>query len=229
MIELQDVTKRYVVGREEISVLQDVTLTIHDGEFVSIMGPSGSGKSTMMHIMGCLDVPSSGRYLLDGRRMDELSPTEMAHVRNRKIGFVFQNFHLLPRMTALQNVELPMAYAGVGRAKRRKEAERRLAEVGLENRLTHLPSALSGGQRQRVAIARALVNEPSVLLADEPTGALDSSTGQDIMSLFQSLNKTGVTVVVITHDPSVAEYAGRIVRLFDGRIVADHVAGGSRP
>ncbi len=210
-------------------MLQDVTLTIHDGAFVSIMGPSGSGKSTMMHIMGCLDVPSSGRYLLDGRRMDELSPTEMAHVRNRKIGFVFQNFHLLPRMTALQNVELPMAYAGVGRAKRRKEAERRLAEVGLENRLTHLPSALSGGQRQRVAIARALVNEPSVLLADEPTGALDSSTGQDIMSLFQSLNKTGVTVVVITHDPSVAEYAGRIVRLLDGRIVADHVAGGSRP
>ncbi len=210
-------------------MLHDVTLTIHDGAFVSIMGPSGSGKSTMMHIMGCLDVPSSGRYLLDGRRMDELSPTEMAHVRNRKIGFVFQNFHLLPRMTALQNVELPMAYAGVGRAKRRKEAERRLAEVGLENRLTHLPSALSGGQRQRVAIARALVNEPSVLLADEPTGALDSSTGQDIMSLFQSLNKTGVTVVVITHDPSVAEYAGRIVRLLDGRIVADHVAGGSRP
>lgn len=229
MIEMHEVTKRYRVGQEEISVLQDVNLTINDGEFVSIMGPSGSGKSTMMHIMGCLDVPTSGHYWLGGRRMDELSSTEMAHVRNRQIGFVFQNFHLLPRMTALQNVELPMAYAGVGRSQRRKEAQRRLAEVGLENRLTHLPSALSGGQRQRVAIARALVNEPSVLLADEPTGALDSGTGQDIMRLFQALNQTGVTVVVITHDPSVAEYARRIVRLRDGRMVADHPAGGLLP
>jgi putative ABC transport system ATP-binding protein len=221
MIELLSVTKRYRMGDGEITVLRDINLVIRPGEFVSIVGPSGSGKSTLMHILGCLDVPTQGSYRLNGRAIERLSGDELARIRNQEIGFVFQHFHLLPRMSALRNVELPMVYAGLPRKVRRERARALLESVGLGDRLHHLPNALSGGQRQRVAIARALANHPSILLADEPTGALDTSTGRDILRLFQQLNEQGVTVVVITHDPDVARTARRIVRLVDGCIVSD--------
>lgn len=204
-----------------LDALCDVDLDIADGEFVSIMGPSGSGKSTLMHMLGCLDVPTTGDYMLDGQLVRGLSSVELAHLRNRKIGFVFQNFHLLPRMSARRNVELPLIYAGVPKRERRERASALLAQVGLSDRDNHLPNELSGGQRQRVAIARALANQPSILLADEPTGALDSVTGRDIMERFRALNQSGVTVVVITHDRDVASAADRIIRLQDGRIVDD--------
>ncbi|MCL6548598.1 MAG: ABC transporter ATP-binding protein [Alicyclobacillus sp.] len=226
MIRLTGVSKRYPSGEGYLTVLSDIHLSIQSGEFVSIMGPSGSGKSTLMHILGCLDVPSSGEYYLRGRAVSGLDSRELARIRNQEIGFVFQNFHLLPRMTALRNVELPLVYAGVPRRTRRLEAERRLAEVGLGDRLEHHPNMLSGGQKQRVAIARALVNHPSLLLADEPTGALDTRTGQEIMELFRALNRQGVTVVVITHDPEVASYAQRVIRLRDGHIVDGSAGGG---
>lgn len=218
MIELSHVSKWYTVGDQPMTVLDDVNLTIQSGEFVSIMGPSGSGKSTLMHILGCLDVPSSGTYRLTGRNVEAMTPTELARIRNQEIGFVFQNFHLLPRVSALKNVELPLVYAGMARKRRMERARELLSEVGLENRAGYLPNELSGGQKQRVAIARALANEPALLLADEPTGALDSTTGQEIMSLFGSLNQRGVTVVVITHDVGVAAYAKRTVRIMDGRV-----------
>ena len=218
-------TKSYPVGGEALTVLADLSLEIKSGEFVSVMGPSGSGKSTLMHILGCLDVPSSGTYLLEGRNVGELDSRELARIRNEKIGFVFQNFHLLPRMSALKNVELPLVYRRAPRSVRMSKANQLLADVGLENRSHHLPNELSGGQKQRVAIARALANDPVLLLADEPTGALDSSTGREIMTLFQKLNERGVTVVVITHDASVAAYAARRIEIMDGRIV-DQDGGG---
>lgn len=221
MIELKGVGKQYRVGSETLEVLRNITLHVDAGEFVSIMGPSGSGKSTLMHIIGCLDTPSTGTYTLRGQAVQALSSVALAGLRNREIGFVFQNFHLLARMSAVRNVELPIAYAGVGKRARRDRALELLTEMGLGNRANHLPSELSGGQKQRVAIARALANSPSLLLADEPTGALDSSTGQDIMRLFRDLNARGVTVVVITHDMSVAVVADRIVRLSDGQIIDD--------
>lgn len=218
MIALRDITKRYDVGEETLTVLKEIDLTIEDGEFVSIMGPSGSGKSTLMHILGCLDLPTSGSYLLDDIEVAKRTKRELAQLRNQSIGFVFQNFHLLPRMSALRNVELPMMYAGVPRATRRARATQLLAQVGLTERARHLPTALSGGQKQRVAIARALANSPRLLLADEPTGALDQATGADIMELFRQLHEAGMTIVVITHDPSVASCAQRTISLVDGVI-----------
>lgn len=221
MIQLQNVSKTYEVGDNRLTVLKNVHLTIESGEFVSIMGPSGSGKSTLMHIMGCLDVPSEGEYRLRGRAIESMSSEELAHVRNREIGFVFQNFHLLPRMTAIRNVELPLVYAGERRDVRHARAHELMRQVGLHERMHHYPNALSGGQKQRVAIARALANQPSILLADEPTGALDSSTGREIMDVFHALNEQGVTVILITHDADVAAHAQRVIRLADGEVVAE--------
>lgn len=218
MIEISHVSKSYPVGGEVLTVLHDLSLDIRQGEFVSVMGPSGSGKSTLMHILGCLDVPSSGTYRLEGRNVGSLESRELARIRNEKIGFVFQNFHLLPRMSALKNVELPLVYRRTPRTERISKAMGLLANVGLENRVHHLPNELSGGQKQRVAIARALANDPVLLLADEPTGSLDSSTGREIMTLFQGLNERGVTVIVITHDAGVAAYANRVIQIMDGRL-----------
>ncbi|MCL6514973.1 MAG: ABC transporter ATP-binding protein [Alicyclobacillus sp.] len=220
-MQLSSVFKHYSTGAGRLTVLRDVSLTIAAGEFVSVIGPSGSGKSTLMHILGCLDVPSEGTYRFQDLNVGTLDASALARIRNREIGFVFQNFYLLPRMSALRNVELPMVYRGVPRAERRRRAEALLERVGLADRIHHLPNELSGGQRQRVAIARALANDPAVILADEPTGALDTQTGREIMALFRALNEQGVTVVVITHDPDVARTARRMIRLVDGRIVSD--------
>jgi len=213
------VTKTYAAGDAVLTVLRDIQLVVEEGEFVSIMGPSGSGKSTLMHILGLLDTPSGGSYSFRDRPVEALSPVELAHLRNQEIGFVFQNFHLIPRMSAEKNVELPLVYGGWTRATRRARAAEMLLEVGLGDRAGHLPSQLSGGQKQRVAIARALANRPSLILADEPTGALDTTTGGEIMQMFRELNERGVTVVVITHDPVVAAYAHRVIRLVDGQVV----------
>lgn len=221
MIQLSNVTKSYLVAKQELTVLKDITLTISSGEFVSIMGPSGSGKSTLMHILGCLDLPTSGSYILHETPVSTMKLTQLASIRNKQIGFVFQNFHLLPRMSAVRNVELPLVYGGITRAERRRRALLLLSRVGLSDRAFHMPNELSGGQKQRVAIARALVNDPNLLLADEPTGALDSTTGKEIMSIFKELNQQGMTIIVITHDASVAQVAKRIVRIQDGRIVSD--------
>ncbi|MFD1674257.1 ABC transporter ATP-binding protein [Alicyclobacillus fodiniaquatilis] len=218
MILLENLSKSYEVAGETLTVLKNITLRIADGEFVSVMGPSGSGKSTLMHILGCLDLPTSGSYILDEEDVAKRSRRDLAEVRNTSIGFVFQNFHLLPRMSAVRNVELPMVYAGVRKAERRARARALLEQVGLADRIKHLPNELSGGQKQRVAIARALANQPRLLLADEPTGALDQTTGLEIMALFESLHQAGMTIVVITHDPDVAKQAGRIIRLVDGVI-----------
>lgn len=225
---LRRVWKTYHGPAGPVHALRGIDLTIGQGEFVAIMGPSGSGKSTLMHILGCLDVPSRGEYVFRGRPVHGMSHAELAAVRNREIGFVFQNFHLLPRLSALRNVELPMVYAGVDRRSRRARALALLKEMGLADRADHLPSELSGGQRQRVAIARALANRPSLILADEPTGALDSATGRDVLQLLASLNREGVTLVIITHDEQVGRMAPRMVRLLDGRVVSDErqVQGG---
>ena len=221
MIRIRDVHKQYEMGPTIVHALDGVSMDITAGEFVAIIGPSGSGKSTLMNIIGCLDTPDRGEYVLAGEPVAELSDDQLAEIRNLRIGFVFQNFNLLPRATALENVELPLIYRGRGARARRRVAEEMLERVGLADRMTHLPSELSGGQRQRVAIARALVGGPSVILADEPTGALDTRTGGEIMELFHRLNRDGVTVILVTHDPALAAQTGRSFRLLDGRIVGN--------
>ena len=216
-----DVHKDYTVGTETVRALDGVSVSIDRGEFVSVMGPSGSGKSTFMNLIGCLDKPSSGGIELDGERVSDLGNDSLAGVRNRKVGFVFQQFNLLGRTSAVDNVALPLLYGGIDRQQRAKRAGEALARVGLADRAQHLPSQLSGGQQQRVAIARALVNSPDMLLADEPTGALDTATGEEIMILFQTLNQAGLTVIVVTHEAEVANYARRILRFRDGVITSD--------
>ena len=220
-LRCHDVHKEYIVGTETVRALDGVSVTIDRGEFVSVMGPSGSGKSTFMNLIGCLDRPSSGTIELDGESVSDLTSEALAGVRNQKIGFVFQQFNLLGRTNALDNVALPLLYGGVEGSERARRAGEALARVGLDDRAQHLPSQLSGGQQQRVAIARALVNSPDMLLADEPTGALDTATGTEIMNLFQALNGAGLTVIVVTHEAEVADYARRILRFRDGIITAD--------
>jgi putative ABC transport system ATP-binding protein len=221
LIDLRNLTRHYRLGAETVKALNDVSLGIDAGDFVAVMGPSGSGKSTFMNVVGCLDRPTSGSYRLDGTDVARLSSDALADLRNRKIGFVFQEFNLLQRLDALGNVELPMIYAGLDKPERRARASSALARVGLADRLHHRPTELSGGQQQRVAIARALVNEPKVLLADEPTGALDTRTSLELMALIQELNREGATIVVVTHEPDVARFATRVVRFRDGHVVGD--------
>ncbi len=224
MIELADVTKIYRMGEVEIAALRGVSLTIEDGEMVAVMGASGSGKSTLMNILGCLDVPTSGQYSLDGVKVGRLSDSRLATIRNRKIGFVFQSYNLLPRLTAESNVELPLLYARKGGSGRL--AREALGRVGLADRTGHRPTEMSGGQQQRVAIARALVNEPSILLADEPTGNLDSHSSQEIIELLQELNRSsGITVVIVTHEDDIARFARRTIMMRDGEVVNDEIAG----
>jgi putative ABC transport system ATP-binding protein len=230
MIELRGIGKSYKLGTNEFQALADVDLDLRRSDFVALTGPSGSGKSTLMNILGCLDTPSAGTYVLDGSAVAGLNEDQLARVRNRKIGFIFQNFHLMPRMTALDNVAQPLIYRGFSPSARRQRAGEALARVGLDERMHHKPNELSGGQRQRVAIARALVGRPELLLADEPTGNLDSRTAQEIMALFTELNSEGHTLVVVTHDPGVASYCRRVIRLHDGRVVEDHERDpGERP
>jgi len=218
LVEIRNVTKIYLTGEEEVRALDDVSLDINEGEFVSIIGPSGSGKSTLMHILGCLDTPTSGSYRLDGLYIQSASPRQLAAIRNTKIGFVFQFFNLLPKLNILQNVELPLIYSGVPRKERHSRAMDALRMVGLENRINHRPSQLSGGQQQRVAIARALVTNPKILLADEPTGNLDSHNGEAVLQLFKELNANGRTIVIVTHDPEIAAVTSRKIEIRDGRI-----------
>ncbi|MBN1900628.1 ABC transporter ATP-binding protein [Candidatus Sumerlaeota bacterium] len=221
LIVLENVRKIYHLGLTEVQALQGINLTIENGEFVAIMGPSGSGKSTLMHILGCLDRPSSGFYFLDARRVDSLTDVELSHTRNQKIGFVFQNFNLLPQMSVRENVELPMVYHGASLHERHNKAEEYITKVGLSHRIKHLPSKLSGGERQRVAIARALVNNPPILLADEPTGNLDSKTGSEILSLFKEISHEGKTIILVTHAREIAEYTRRIIHILDGQVFSD--------
>ena len=221
IIETHDLWKTYVMGTEEIHALRGVSISIEKGEYVAIMGPSGSGKSTLMNLIGCLDTPSKGSYLLNGKQVSQMNDNELAHIRNQEIGFVFQTFNLLPRASALHNVELPLIYAGMPSKQRQQRAREALTKVDLENRMTHRPNELSGGQRQRVAIARALVNDPSILLADEPTGNLDSKTGVEIMNLFERLHSGGNTIILVTHEADVAAHAHRIISIRDGQIEKD--------
>jgi len=221
LIDIRDITKVYEMGEEKVHALSGVTLGVDRGEYVAIMGPSGSGKSTLMNLIGCLDTPTSGSYVLNGREVARMTDDELAAIRNQEIGFVFQTFNLLPRTTALQQVELPLVYSGLSRRERRERAARALEAVGLADRMNHHPNEMSGGQRQRVAIARALVNNPSILLADEPTGNLDSQTGAEIMTLFDDLNARGNTIVLVTHEEDIAAHARRIVRLLDGKVRDD--------
>jgi putative ABC transport system ATP-binding protein len=221
LILLQDITKNYRMGDLEVRVLRGVSLSVHSGEFVAIMGSSGSGKSTLMNILGCLDRPTSGRYVLSGREVSKLSRGELAEVRNETLGFVFQSFNLLTRTSALENVELPLVYRGVKTRDRTSRARRALEQVGLADRLDHHPSQLSGGQQQRVAIARALVGDPKLILADEPTGNLDSQTSIEVMALFQGLGRSGITIVLVTHEPDIALYASRVIVLKDGQVMSD--------
>src|SRR3954468_919640 len=221
LIDLKDIHKVYDMGAEKVRALNGVDLTVERGEYVAIMGSSGSGKSTLMNLVGCLDTPSSGSYVLNGVAVQELDDSQLAGIRNKEIGFVFQTFNLLARSDALHNVELPLIYSGVGSEERRRVALDALGSVGLGDRMHHRPNELSGGQRQRVAVARALINKPSILLADEPTGNLDSKTGVEIMALFQELSRTGNTIIVVTHEEEVARHARRILRIRDGLIASD--------
>lgn len=218
IVFMKDIYKSYYLGDEEIEVLKNINLTVKKGEFVSVLGPSGSGKTTLMNIIGCLDTPTSGKYILCGKDISEMDDVELAGIRNREIGFVFQNFFLLPRLTAIQNVELPLIYSNIPQKERREKAADMLDRVGLADKMNHLPNQLSGGQQQRVAIARALVTEPSIILADEPTGALDQKTGTGIIEYFEKLNEEGKTIIMITHDINVAAHAKRTVRILDGKL-----------
>ncbi|MBO9614639.1 MAG: ABC transporter ATP-binding protein [Dyadobacter sp.] len=223
IIETSEIAKRYVMGSEIIQALKSVTISVNKGEYVAFMGPSGSGKSTLMNIIGCLDTPTTGKYILNNKDVSDMTENELAEIRNKEIGFVFQTFNLLPRMSSLDNVALPLIYAGLSKAERTEKAMQSLRNVGLENRAGHKPNELSGGQRQRVAIARALVNDPSILLADEPTGNLDTKTSYEIMDLFDQLYSKGNTIVMVTHEEDIAHYAHRIVRLRDGLVESDTI------
>jgi putative ABC transport system ATP-binding protein len=221
LIQAEDLWRTYVMGAEEIHALRGVSFTIAPNEYVAVMGPSGSGKSTLMNLIGCLDTPSRGRYVLRGKVVSEMNDDELAAIRNREIGFVFQTFNLLPRATALHNVELPLVYAGIPKEERLKQARRALEMVDLADRMTHKPNELSGGQRQRVAVARALVMGPAILLADEPTGNLDSATGEEIMRLFEKLHSDGNTIILVTHEKDIADHAHRTIHIRDGKIESD--------
>ncbi len=221
LIETRGLCKTYVMGAEDVHALQDVTITIEKGEYVAIMGPSGSGKSTLMNLIGCLDTPTKGEYFLNSKRVSQMNDNELANIRNREIGFVFQTFNLLPRATALHNVELPLIYNGTPTRDRQEKARQALTKVQLEDRMNHKPNELSGGQRQRVAIARALVNNPSLILADEPTGNLDSKTSEEIMRLLNDLHRQGNTIIIVTHEREVARHARRVLSILDGRIAED--------
>lgn len=223
IIDIRNISKVYQMGSQLVHALRDVTVSIHQNEYVALMGPSGSGKSTLMNILGCLDTPSTGTYFFNGTNVRELNDNELAEIRNREIGFVFQTFNLLPRATALKNIELPLVYSGIKKYDRIDRAVAALKSVGLEDRMEHKPNELSGGQRQRVAIARALVTSPSIILADEPTGNLDSKTGNDIMMLFENLWKSGNTIIIVTHEEEIALHAKRIIRLRDGLIETDEI------
>ncbi|MCB0751132.1 MAG: ABC transporter ATP-binding protein [Ignavibacteriae bacterium] len=223
MITIEHIAKIYQVGTEEVQALRDVSLTIDKNEYVAIMGPSGSGKSTLMNILGCLDTPTKGLYTFTGKHVSDMTDNDLASIRNKEIGFVFQTFNLLARSDALHNVELPLIYAGIGKEERRERAREALTKVNLEDRMDHRPHELSGGQRQRVAVARALVTNPSIILADEPTGNLDTKTGEDIMALFETLYEQGNTIILVTHEEYIAEHAKRIIRLRDGLVEKDEI------
>jgi len=228
LIETEHLVKAYTLGPQTLLALNDVSVRIAAGEFIAVMGPSGSGKSTFMNVLGCLDSPTSGRYRLDGLDVANLPPDALAGIRNRLVGFVFQGFNLLPRTSAVENVELPLIYAGIAAAERRRRALARLADVGLADRALHQPSQLSGGQQQRVAIARALANNPKLILADEPTGALDTRTSVEVMALFQAFNARGITVVLVTHEQDIAHFARRLLRFRDGMLIADELVKSPR-
>ena len=227
ILKLTDICKDYMQGKEPVRVLKNINLTVHKGDYLAIMGPSGSGKTTLMNLIGCLDVPTSGTYELEGKNLQDLTDDQLADIRNQHIGFVFQSFHLLPKMDALENVALPLLYAGVPLKERQQRAEEALKAVGLEERIHFLPNQLSGGQCQRVAIARAMVGKPTMLLADEPTGALDTKSGNQIMEIFRRLSTEGMTIIMITHERSIAECADKIYHILDGELRTDAMEGGS--